>query len=597
MEDSHTHHCGPEYLEATEPCLFGVFDGHGGDECARFLAHNLCPAISAHASFFEDPQKALEEAFATIDARYCHLAQQLDLEDGSTATVLMLQANEKTGALRYFLACTGDSRAILVRKDGTTKCLVEDHNPNREDERERIRKDGGEVLYDVDNEIFRVASANGGGLAVTRAFGDYHFKPFVTAHPEVAKGDVSDQDAFICLASDGLWNDLSNDEVGQALLSKGPREGVEYVIEEAFARGSDDNITVVVVDLQLARDRLAEEAKRRPPPPASKRSSATRANSRRLSPANKSTSAADEGAGPNQSQSSGSASGTRSSMEGDPLVVTVARKLSVAVPAPLKVSRDVDDVEIPGIPAVFSNDLVLWREPVLSFLWFLIINAMFCLSFFFDFSFMTILAGGLLIRLVTTFSVARIITLFKAVGVLSKDFQTEQFIATNHIVSADTITYFSNAIIGTISPVVTKWTELVIRGSMTNVLITLRTLTYLYTPVPIMVLSWIAFVLIFTIPATYARHKDFIDETAKSMMSKANEVSKKHIDEVKAKAEKLNLWRAAAKPQDGSNKQAPSPNGDIGAGPPFTTSSLASPVDRSTRQSKLGIGHELSEEL
>jgi len=578
MEDAHTHHCGPDSLAATQPCLFGVFDGHGGDECARFLVQNLCPTICSHPMYFDDPVKALEESFVTIDQRYVSLAKQLELEDGSTATVLLLQVDEKLTSVRYYLACTGDSRAILVKKDGSAYCLVEDHNPTREDERSRIKREGGEVLFDVDNQIFRVASETGGGLAVTRAFGDFHFKPYVTALPEVVTGEIDGDDAFICLASDGLWNDLSNKEVGKALIQRGAKNGVEYIISEAFARGSDDNITVTVIDLAMASERLVEEAKTRPVQPTLKRAS-SRPSSRRLSPASRVVTAADEGAGPHASPLS--SPGGRSSIE-DPLLVAVARKISTAVHPNLSLTTDVDDIRIPGIPAVFSNDLVLWRDPVASLLWFGIINLMFVLAIFFDMSFLSIISGALLIRFVTTFTAARVATLLNRFGILGPDFQLKVFLARNHILSADTITYFSNAIIGTLSPIVNQWNEMVISGSTTNVLITLRTITYLYTPVPVDVLSWIVFILVFTVPATYARHKDLIDENAKSIFSRVTDFTKPYVDQTKKMMDDFEKWRVRTL----SWGKRASSSGDLGAGPP---------APRTNK--KLGIGHELSEEL
>ena len=231
MEDYHAIHLGPFHLKLQEPVLFGVFDGHGGQDCARYLSQNLCTAIAEHPDFANDPVKALTEAFEEIDQQYIELARQLQLEDGSTATVLLLELDSKTQTLKYYLACAGDSRAVLIKADGTGRALVEDHSPAREDERERIKAGGGRVMLDSDHNIYRVASADGAGLAVTRAIGDANFKPLVTARPEVVSAFANEDDAYICLASDGLWGDLTNNEVAFELCHRGAINGAAYVID------------------------------------------------------------------------------------------------------------------------------------------------------------------------------------------------------------------------------------------------------------------------------------------------------------------------------------------------------------------------------
>jgi len=112
-----------------------------------------------------DPIKALETAFTSVDNDYCSLARKLDLDDGSTASVLLLRDGE------YYLAAAGDSRAVLVMDDGSVEALSDDHNPDRRDERLRVTKLGGMVEYDQENETYRVFSDEVGGLAVTRAIG------------------------------------------------------------------------------------------------------------------------------------------------------------------------------------------------------------------------------------------------------------------------------------------------------------------------------------------------------------------------------------------------------------------------------------------
>ena len=45
-----------------------------------------------------------------------------------------------------------------------------------------------------------------GGLSVTRAFGDTHYKPYVIAEPEIIEYKLSGKDEFLIIGSDGYWN-------------------------------------------------------------------------------------------------------------------------------------------------------------------------------------------------------------------------------------------------------------------------------------------------------------------------------------------------------------------------------------------------------
>lgn len=217
MEDAHVIFFGIDSHNSSEPareaCMFGVFDGHGKikkeqtaaysinrrrckfdffsfflsltlvfvetiqQECARFCSQQLCKEVYSHPFFMEDPVRALEESFVHIDHQYNVLAKQLDIQDGSTATLLLLQCDAQGKKIKYFLAMAGDSRAVLISNSGAVTCLVEDHVSARVDEQERVVREGGKVLYDEDSDIYRVSSMNGeGGLAVTRAIGDASFK-------------------------------------------------------------------------------------------------------------------------------------------------------------------------------------------------------------------------------------------------------------------------------------------------------------------------------------------------------------------------------------------------------------------------------------
>lgn len=88
------------------------------------------------------------------------------------------------------------------------------------DEAQRIHDEGGFVSlvgdeYDpFDSGTLRV----NGILAMTRAFGNVSLKPFVTARPEVTARQLRKDDLYLIVASDGLWDAVSNEEAGANLV-------------------------------------------------------------------------------------------------------------------------------------------------------------------------------------------------------------------------------------------------------------------------------------------------------------------------------------------------------------------------------------------
>jgi serine/threonine protein phosphatase PrpC len=598
MEDRHAVFAD---VDGDDPYLFGVFDGHGGDECSEFLRRNILPSLSRHNLLQSDAKKALIETFESVDDQYRKLVNELNamseskgntekLEDGSTASVLVLNI-KKDEVMEYHMACVGDSRAVMVKTDGSARVLVHDHHPAREDERTRIKHDGGKVDAG-ESGIYRVVGKNGAGLAVTRAFGDYAFKPFVTSHPEVVSGQVQPDDAYIFIASDGVWGDVSNDEVGRAcalgkrllpccfstpwLFSKSHRgiaaggefsdddEGsividnehrrssmgsagtsstsmmrrgricdcicdacwavshgvsidtshhatatnnlnpllslrdrLDQIVELAFDRGSDDNITAMVIDLKQARTRLLAQ-RRHSNNNNSRPSSMQRQSSLGIAIA---------GLTSNGTTTNGNHTGNRRSV--DAVLVAAARKISSATTLP---AREVKDIELPVLHTRITNDLVLWRFPHLSFLWFFSLNVISFCVIHLEWPLLMLLAATMAFRLLLNFSVARLVNALQSLGLVSLSGDFGNFLERSYMVASNTIDQFCQALVGIIVQGFETWKEIVLNGSTTKVLITLRTLTYLYTPVPIAVLLWIVLNILFTVPALYARYQTEIDE-------------------------------------------------------------------------------------
>ncbi|RVW28538.1 Protein phosphatase 2C 16 [Vitis vinifera] len=151
-----------------------------------------------------------------------------------------------------FSCCYGSSLTLF--------CLQLD----RQDELARIEEAGGQILYWQGPRVEGV-------LSMTRAIGDHYLKPWIISEPEVAFTTRSDEDECLILASDGLWDVLSNEQVVKVARNSLREERRKALLNDsslppahsaadsllccALAEYSDDNISIIVVDLKSRKRR------------------------------------------------------------------------------------------------------------------------------------------------------------------------------------------------------------------------------------------------------------------------------------------------------------------------------------------------------
>mmetsp|Transcript_11495 Transcript_11495/g.70686 ORF Transcript_11495/g.70686 Transcript_11495/m.70686 type:complete len:185 (-) Transcript_11495:1796-2350(-) len=155
---------------------------------------------------------------------------------GSTAAMVVVVGN------KIYLAHIGDTRIVISCNSGETH-VTKDHKANREDEKKRIEELGGTVLF---FGTWRVE----GMLAVTRSFGDGVLKTLIPAVPEVEVREVSPSNMSVAIiATDGVWDVISNEEAVRTVQeASNPKEAAKSLVQEAFERGSTDNISAIVVE-------------------------------------------------------------------------------------------------------------------------------------------------------------------------------------------------------------------------------------------------------------------------------------------------------------------------------------------------------------
>ncbi|XP_058745342.1 probable protein phosphatase 2C 33 [Vicia villosa] len=154
---------------------------------------------------------------------------------GTTAVTLFKKGQE------LVIANIGDSRAVLATLDsnGSLKPhqLTTDLKPDLPKELERIRICKGRVFaLNNESDVARLwlPKVDSPGLAMSRAFGDFCLKNYgLISVPEVAYHRLNNQDQFIVLATDGIWDVLSNKEVVNIVASAPRASAAKQLVESA----------------------------------------------------------------------------------------------------------------------------------------------------------------------------------------------------------------------------------------------------------------------------------------------------------------------------------------------------------------------------
>lgn len=127
---------------------------------------------------------------------------------------------------KMYVANVGDSRAVMAKKSHSptesqetgliAKALTRDHKPDDPDERARIESWGGFVCppheEGLSSRVYLDPEFTMIGLAMSRSIGDHAVKNVgVIAEPEVLVYDIVEEDQFMIMASDGVWEFISNE--------------------------------------------------------------------------------------------------------------------------------------------------------------------------------------------------------------------------------------------------------------------------------------------------------------------------------------------------------------------------------------------------
>ena len=255
--------------------FFAVYDGHGGKGCSIYLKENL------HNNIKEFSKQGIKEAIEITEEKFKveqALNEKGEISDssGSCGIMAMIQNN------KIIIANVGDSRLVLF-KNGKVFFSTEDHKPNTETEKKRIKNAGGEIyqtftyfpLRQNGREIEAPWRVLPGRLSVSRTFGDVEAKDpkfggiggVVMALPDITEFDLDDEFNFMVIGCDGIFDVLSNEEILECVKIVLKEKKVEEINEDnihdlcgdfagmivkgAIAKDSSDNVSCIVVAFNL----------------------------------------------------------------------------------------------------------------------------------------------------------------------------------------------------------------------------------------------------------------------------------------------------------------------------------------------------------
>eukprot|EP01033_Poteriospumella_lacustris_P013111 gene13111-9389_t len=264
--------------------FFGVYDGHDGHYCARFARDNLPRTIAD--KFAKIPSgsynsKSIKQALAvahnsTNDAMHAEPSFD-DSLSGTTSISVLLRGRT------MYISNVGDSRAIIVSKTDddrlVAKPLSSDQTPYRKDERERCKKYGARIMsmdqiegmepihenwgdlnlgetIDEGGDPPRIWSPKGDypGTAFTRSLGDCVAEECgVVAEPEILEREILPHDKFIIIASDGVFEFLTNQMAADMVARyTDPLEACKAIVNASYNMWLQyevrtDDITAIII--------------------------------------------------------------------------------------------------------------------------------------------------------------------------------------------------------------------------------------------------------------------------------------------------------------------------------------------------------------
>ena len=288
------------FVQGFENIYMGVCDGHGyyGHEVSGYIKENL-PMDLNHMiktkklNILKDDISSIIKTAFILENKSLLRNKQIDSDLSGSTCVSVIYTPQK-----LIIANIGDSRCVLgkcimpdkdevifsnIHEESNPKKsdnkkwvalnLSRDHKPTIPEEAKRILKTGGRIrqMKDDDGEFIGplrvyMKEKDMPGLAMTRSFGDYFGSTAgVISEPEVTEYYLKEEDKFMVLASDGLFEFMESQEVVEIIKDYYEKNDIvgccEYLYKEStikWLREEEDTIDDITIILVFFEDYFDE---------------------------------------------------------------------------------------------------------------------------------------------------------------------------------------------------------------------------------------------------------------------------------------------------------------------------------------------------
>ncbi|KAI9301031.1 hypothetical protein BJ944DRAFT_252640 [Cunninghamella echinulata] len=191
--------------------------------------NNMAGNINSLQNAHQHPSMgSIHDIISTVDSN------KRQVSSGASAAVCYFSGK------KLYVANVGDVLVILSKNNGQAYEITQKHIPLNPGESARIRAAGGFVSNSglLNDE-----------LTLSRSFGYFHLVPVINANPYISVMDITENDEFLIMASQGLWEcmsyqtavDIARTEKDDSMLA------AQKLRDFAISYGADDNIMVMVI--------------------------------------------------------------------------------------------------------------------------------------------------------------------------------------------------------------------------------------------------------------------------------------------------------------------------------------------------------------
>ncbi|CAF3878109.1 unnamed protein product, partial [Rotaria sordida] len=149
---------------------------------------------------------------------------------------------------KKYLINIDDTRAIIISNNGEVLVSTHDHKPDDPNEEERIHEAGGQITQKSSKDVLRVERR----LPMTRVLGDFSIdKNIVPPISDIIIYSRKSSAAFIIIASNGIWNVMSNEQVASFVFQRISIIKLDQIasqlLDHCLEKQSRDNMSVYII--------------------------------------------------------------------------------------------------------------------------------------------------------------------------------------------------------------------------------------------------------------------------------------------------------------------------------------------------------------